>query len=374
MTKGSKIAHASTRAARERDAVDELCEQLGPGESRSVLFYCSAEYDLERLAQLLTESVAGTLIGCTSAGQLGPQGFQRGGISALAIDTSVLDLQPFLLSPLSECQVQAAKVARQVEPLRAAAPDRSVFGLLLVDGMSKKEERLAASLYHALEDLPIVGGSAGDDLAFEQSYVFYDGKFHDQAALFVLARSASPFLTFKFQHFVPTDTRLVVTDADVEQRIVRELNGEPAAQAYAEAIGARVEQLDANLFSQHPLLVNMGGEFYVRSIAKALDDGALATLCAIEQGVVLSIGKGVDVIDTVERAFAEVRRQLREPALVLGFDCILRRLEFENRELDRRVGDLLGGLKVFGFSTYGETFNAVHVNQTFTGVAIGERR
>jgi hypothetical protein len=27
--------------------------------------------------------------------------------------------------------------------------------------------------------------------------------------------------------------------------------------------------------------------------------------------------------------------------------------------------------RVFGFSTYGEQYNGLHLNQTFTGVAIG---
>jgi len=32
---------------------------------------------------------------------------------------------------------------------------------------------------------------------------------------------------------------------------------------------------------------------------------------------------------------------------------------------------LMAQYGVFGFSTYGEQFNGVHVNQTFTGVALG---
>jgi hypothetical protein len=374
MTKHSMVAHASTRARDERAAVLELRETLAASEPRNIIFYCSVEYDLQRLGALMSETFSGTLVGCTSAGQLGPQGFQRGGISAVAIDARAIDLQSFLMSPLSECEAEAAKVAHQVAPLRAAVSHGQAFGLLLVDGTSKREEVLAASLYHALEDLPIVGGSAGDNLAFEKSYVFHAGKFHQQAALFVLARTSSPFVIFKFQHFVPTSTKLVVTDADADQRVVRELNGEPAAEAYAEAIGVSVQELNTTVFSQHPLMVNMGGDFYVRSIAQHLGDGSLSTFCALEPGVVLSIGRGVDAIATVESAFADVRARVKDPALVLGFDCILRRLEFENKGLDNRIGKLLGELNVFGFSTYGEQYNAVHVNQTFTGVAIGAFR
>jgi hypothetical protein len=37
------------------------------------------------------------------------------------------------------------------------------------------------------------------------------------------------------------------------------------------------------------------------------------------------------------------------------------------------ISDLYRRYNVAGFHTYGEQFNAMHLNQTFTGVAIGHR-
>ena len=53
------------------------------------------------------------------------------------------------------------------------------------------------------------------------------------------------------------------------------------------------------------------------------------------------------------------------------FDCILRRLEFQDLCLDRQIGQFMGDLSVAGFSTYGEQFDGVHVNQTMVGIAFG---
>jgi hypothetical protein len=58
------------------------------------------------------------------------------------------------------------------------------------------------------------------------------------------------------------------------------------------------------------------------------------------------------------------------PVAILGCDCILRRLEVENTQSMRAMSRLLAAHDVIGFNTYGEQFNSVHVNQTFTGVAI----
>ncbi len=69
-------------------------------------------------------------------------------------------------------------------------------------------------LQHLLGDIPIVGGSAGDDLRFDQTAVFCDGEFRSDTAALVLVNTATPFQVFNTQHFVPTDRRVVVTDAD----------------------------------------------------------------------------------------------------------------------------------------------------------------
>ena len=60
----------------------------------------------------------------------------------------------------------------------------------------------------------------------------------------------------------------------------------------------------------------------------------------------------------------------RPPETIIACDCILRRLEVEQVQGLREMSRILAGNNVVGFSTYGEQFNSVHVNQTFTGVAI----
>ena len=62
------------------------------------------------------------------------------------------------------------------------------------------------------------------------------------------------------------------------------------------------------------------------------------------------------------------------PALVLGCDCVLRYLEIEQAQLRPAIDALMTRHNVIGFATYGEQFNAMHVNQTFTGVAIAASR
>ena len=100
-------------------------------------------------------------------------------------------------------------------------------------------------------------------------------------------------------------------------------------------------------------------------------DGSLSFLCAIDEGIVVRIGEAVDPVTTVSRAFEDVRSIVPKPEVVLGCDCILRRIELEERGVAGEVARIYADNHVVGFNTYGEQFNAAHVNQTFTGVAIG---
>jgi hypothetical protein len=104
------------------------------------------------------------------------------------------------------------------------------------------------------------------------------------------------------------------------------------------------------------------------------EDESLTFFCAIDEGIVLTVAEGLDIVENLREALAEARRQVGEPRLIIGCDCVLRRLEIERKALDAEVSGLLAANRVVGFSTYGEQFNAMHVNQTFTGVAIGAGR
>lgn len=363
---------AVTLAPDAAQAVAELRAQLGAPAPTGLLFFCAPAYDLQRLGALLRESFPCPIVGCTTAGQIGPGGFQRSGITAVAFTSGELVLRPFLIEPLRDCVEPARAIAREIERrIAARAAGVRSFGLLLIDGLSRAEELLTATLYEALGDVPIVGGSAGDDLKFERTHVYFDGRFRSDAAVFALLETSLPVATLKLQHFEPTDRRLVITRADGARRIVHEIDGVPAALAYARAVGVPVEALDARVFSKNPVMLRLGDDHYVRALYRVEPDGALAFFCAIEAGLVLRIGRAVDPRSVLEEGFARVRAKIGPPALVIGCDCILRRLELEQDALDGWVGAFFAEQRVLGFSTYGEQFNAVHVNQTFTGLAIG---
>jgi len=219
----------------------------------------------------------------------------------------------------------------------------------------------------------VVGGSAGDGLRFERSWVFYDGKAHTDAAVLILIKTSLPFRLFKCDHFKPTSHKMVVTEADIEQRIVKEINAEPAALEYSRAVDLGDTQLDAFSFAAHPVLVRVGGAYYARSIQRMDPDGSLRFFCAIDEGMVLTVARGLDPVESTRNLLDEMKCEMGGVSIFLGFECVLRRLDVEQHQLSREMSDLYRRNNVIGFQTYGEQYRSMHVNQTLTGVAIGRR-
>ncbi|MCQ9372648.1 FIST C-terminal domain-containing protein [Methyloversatilis sp. XJ19-13] len=353
-------------------AVAELAALIDGPDIDAVLFFCSPDFDLQALGRALQDTFTCPTIGCTSCGHFGPDGFHPSGILGVAFAGGGIHLRPYLITPLVTYAEQVAVIANDIRATRENDRQLHRFGMLLVDGLSMVEERLVAELYRMVGNLPIIGGSAGDNLNFKHTHVYAgDGRFLSDAAVFALFASEQPVTAFKTQHFAPGPVELVITAADPENRIILEMDGEPAALAYADALGLSLADLTPCVFSRHPLVLTIGGNAYVRSIQKVNEDLSLPCYCAIDEGLIVTIGKALDPLQTITAAFAELHRTMPEPALVIGCDCILRRLEFEQTLIDQDMSKLMVQNRVFGFFTYGEQYNGVHVNQTLTAIAIG---
>ena len=79
------------------------------------------------------------------------------------------------------------------------------------------------------------------------------------------------------------------------------------------------------------------------------------------------------MLSATECALREVDTSLGGIDLVMGFDCILRRLDAETRQIRHQMNELYKKYSIVGFHTYGEQYNAMHLNQTLTGIAFGQR-
>lgn len=373
------IRTAQSCAAEARQAAREFHAAVAQPDAELVVFFCSSAYDLDVLAAEMHRLFDGIqVVGCTTAGEIGPAGCFAHSLSGASFPAGSCVAVSGLLERLNQFEMSGGRdfAHSLLQRLESKAPHASgdnSFALLLIDGLSTREEQVAHALQYALGGIRLVGGSAGDDLKYAQTWVYCDGRFHSNSAVLILINTSLPFRAFMTHHFIATHERLVVTQADTTRRTVMEINGMPAAAEYARLIGVAPDRLDAKAFAASPLVVVIDGMDYVRGIQKANADGSLTFFCAIEDGVVLRVAHGIDLVENLKQTFDNIVAEIGPPQLVFGCDCILRNEEVAHNGQKTRVADIFRNNKTVGFNSYGEQFRGIHVNQTFTGIAIGSR-
>jgi hypothetical protein len=360
-------------------AIRELHQQIGGRATAFVLVFCAATYDRAEMARALAHFFGDTpVFGCTTAGEITPFGYISGGVSGIAFPSSEFTVAATLFEGLSRFDTaatieQTRALIDRLDTIGPRAPAVGRFALLLIDGMSVREEQLVSAVGNTLAGIPLLGGSAGDGLDFGTCHVIHRGRFVTDAAALLLVQTARRFSVFKTEHFVATDRKMVVTGADLDRRRVYEINGEPAALEYARLLGLSDQPLTPRIFAAHPVMVRVGGQYHVRAIQRVNPDNSLTFFCAIDEGLVLTLAESVDILENLHELFERLDREVGKPELVIGCDCVLRNLELEERQLKRAVSNLFVEHRMVGFCTYGEQYMSMHVNQTLTGIAIGAR-
>jgi hypothetical protein len=309
---------------------------------------------------------------CTTAGEISELGYDDGKIIAVGFPASgfatasilIEDVENLKPTPLIDrITLERVKLQEQHADLKHS------FAFLVVDGLSLAEDTLTATISPALRDMPLFGGSAGDGTDFGATLVALNGKVAQSAAVLTLIRSKYRTNVFSLDHLVPSEQQMVVTEADPNQRIVKSINAEPAAREYARIVGKDPEQLDQFTFASHPVVVRIGPAHHVRAIQQVNAAGELVFFSAIDEGMVLTVAAPQDMTDHLRNKMAELSMG-GKPAHIIGCDCILRRIEAEQRQITRDLSDVLSSHNVIGFSTYGEQIGPLHVNHTMSGVAI----
>ena len=373
------IGFASSHADDPFEAMAELGETLGAQPLAGAMIFCSHRYDRDRLARAINRHSEGmTVIGCTSSGELTGNGYDSDSLTIIGFPADSFRMTSHCFDDIDNFDPQAAReqvralAARAERDSRALGESVNHVALFLVDGLSHREELLTMTIQDALGDIPLIGGSSGDDLAFRQTAIFDGGRFHARAAVIAILSTSRAIHVFKAQHYRPGDRKMVITGANSPERIVTEINAEPAAAEYLRLAGHAGEALGTAFFAAHPPMVRAGGEYHVRSIQSANPDGSLTFYCALDEGIVLTIGEPVDRIAGMEALFQDIDVHVGEVDRIIAFDCVLNRIDAEQRQISRDVSALYARHRVVGFNTYGEQYHALHVNQTFSGLAIGK--
>ncbi|HEY8391368.1 MAG TPA: FIST N-terminal domain-containing protein [Capillibacterium sp.] len=360
-----------------RSVVAKLIATIRQPQMKLVMFFSSKKYDIKEVAKIFKEYLPDVhVVGCTTAGELSNQGFTEGSISALSIAADDFEAAPYLMKEINR-KVLFAKddIIRVAETIGLSQDSEDGFILTLIDSSQAAEEKILSLLRNNFPKLDIVGGSAADE-DFKETLVSVNGETMENAAAIVFVRTSHEMLFHKENIYTPTDIQLEVTKANIQQRLVLELNGKPAAEEYARILGIDVGYLRENfrdVFFSNPLGRTFGEDIWITAPTSIVDDKAIAFASLILPGTRVKLLKPVDAVAEAVKTVETIKQKLPNCKGAILFNCLLRYLQFKQdnqTEIIAREYAKLG--PICGFNTHGEQLQRHHMNQTLTLVAFGD--
>ncbi|MCG8697483.1 MAG: FIST C-terminal domain-containing protein [Bacteroidales bacterium] len=348
--------------------ISDLKSQIGLFDAKFIQFYASSIVDPKEISQWMYEAFNNVpIIGCTTSGEI---------VSGKMLDNSVV-LMAMGEEIVADCKIEVltdiktdtkavekafASFEKYYSTGMHALDTQSYVGLVLIDGLSVQEEKINERIGD-LTNVTFIGGSAGDDLKFEKTFVYANGQYHSNAAVLALLKCNTSFDVLKTQSFKSTKTQVLVTKADEANRTVMELNGKPAVTEYLSLLKVDQEKVDTAFF-RNPLGLVFEDDFFVRSPQKK-DGDNIVFYCSIKEGMGLDILESQDIVEQTKKDLDEKIKLMGEVSAIINFNCILRTLELKDKNQTEAYGQLFSDIPTVGFSTYGESYIG-HMNQTAT--------
>ena len=271
----------------------------------------------------------------------------------------------------------AIEMAAQQLGTRVANLDRHHGAIVIDDGFKMKKEEMLLGVLEKNQGLVLVGGGAsGYEFMKGSGVIGVDGEVFADGVVTMLFRSTAPWAAFRSHWYEATGQRTRLTKVDVPERRVLELDGKPAGRHWAEIAGVPPEHLtfaNPQQFLSWSMAMRVGREYFLRSIAKRMDDDTLESANMVQEDLELEVMRVGDIVSSTRRFFAEeVPRRVPNPTAALLFDCGARKLYAELvGKLDAVSDAFVGAPPAAGFTVQFETYCGFMVNSTLTALVFG---
>ena len=356
-----------------KEAARKAQEKAGITKPDFCIVFASSEYDyaevIKGIGQVINDA---PLIGCSSSGEFTEESVEKGSVACAVISSDTHKFFTGFGTGLKEDTVKCLKDTVSGFPSDVKGyPYRS--SIMLIDGLARKGEESVLSALMALSpNVKFSGGAAGDDLKFKETYVFSNEKIATDAVVAALLTSKIPVAIGVKHGHSPISPPLTVTKA--EGCTVYEIDGKPAFDVWkhytrenAKQLGIDVDKMGVteaiqNFFTRYEAgLLTGGTDYKIRWLGgTTTTEGPITFLCATPEGTVLR------VMESPKQAQISSARKAAEIALsssqgvelagAIIFDCVCRAIILGN-EFSKAVAgitDVLSGIPLVGFETYGE--------------------
>lgn len=378
-----------------RSAARLALDRMGAANPDLTVVFSSVIFDQPGLLQGVQTVVGKSpLVGCSTAGEISSEGFDRRSTVVMTLKSNKLQCGTGLGEGLTRDALQVGRdVARNA--VRKNPANRFAF-MMMSDGLKGNGASVIKGVQEVLgNSFPIVGGSAGDDFLFENTYQYYNGQVFNDAVVGVLFGGDVAIGVGARHGWQPLGKLRKITKA--RENIVEEIDGVKAVEIYTDYFDKKIEELTqegplARITIMYPLGMTVPGEeeYLLRNILRVTPAGALVCAGEIPQGAEARLMMASDRLaiaaakNAAERALKNMGDVEVRVAFVFNSASRARLLGRRSSREIEAIKQVFGkDVSIIGFCTYGEQAplraemnvgRSYFHNETIAILAIGERK
>lgn len=373
-------------------ACQQAIDKVG-GQVELIIVFSSVSYDQEKMISgVRSVSKEIPLVGCSDSGEITTSGPTSEQVAVMALNADNIDFV-IGIGLGTDKDSYAAGMAAAKEVKEKSTKELSLL-MTFLDGLAENGAAVVRGLQEVLgKNLPIVGGSAGDDFLFKKTFQYYNDRIMTNAVISIGFSGEFIFGIGVRHGWEPIGLPMKVTEAK-GSRIIK-VNDRPALSIYEDYFGKKAEELIkepiARMAYTYPLGMSVKGseELLIRDVVIANKQGEITCAAEIEEGseIRLMLGEEERAIQAAQEAAKQALFQLNgaEPKAIFVFNCMARKKLLGaniKKEIDA-IQDVLGkNVPMIGFYTYGELAplageigpkcHSVFHNETMTLMVLGE--
>jgi hypothetical protein len=333
------------------------------------IVFASAEFDQEVMLRGV-QSVVGAhvpLAGASTAGEISGAGPSKtDSVVVMLLSTDTITISVSVTEHVSDSGIQTGIAL--YEELARTHNKQIELVTIFADGLTANPAEIIRGIEKvANRHIPIVGGSAGDNGKFVQTFQYCNGHVYSKAVVGMAFSGALLFAIGVRHGWVPIGTPKQVTAA--QGTLIKEIDGRPAIELYEEYLGkdeaARLSEVTlGEIALSYPLGVRdaASGEMLLRAPFFVDTDGGITCGGEVMVGdtVQLMIGSRDDALKAAEDSARQAFDHLGAPPVAaLVFSCHVRNTLFSTFEKSAvEVAAVMGvigaNVPLAGFYTYAE--------------------
>jgi hypothetical protein len=343
------------------DVLEQCHQDLGGVLPKAGILFNAIDFDHAVILEEIDRVFPGLdLIGCTTDGEMSSVlGFQQDSLILVLFCSDDVGIQIGVGRGVSKDPILAAQQAVDQVIQNGDEPKLCILlpASYITDGTTTNGELILQGLRQAFgKNIPIIGGTAGDQYRFKNTYQFFRQE---------VLNDALPILTFSgdilFSHGIgcgwqPLGSASVVTKS--EGAVLYEVDGKSALEFYADYLGDRPPT------AENPLAVYEGdSDRYYMRVPNLCDraNGSINFLGNIPEQSTIKISdiNRDEVVAASKTSFQNALDKYpgTQPEAVLIFSCCCRRWLLGTRakqEYELVSSTVPKNIPIAGFYTYGE--------------------